>query len=111
MNLDTSSIIGVLTSTEMIALMGMMAANVLLSIFAAIKNNVFTLRHLGDFATTRVLPMFSYVVVAILAQIVSGWTAAAITVYVGLVGMYSGGILSAIKSLTGINIPRMLSEK
>jgi len=106
-----AKIIEVITGAEMIALVALMATNIILSIIAAIIKEVFSFRNLGDFVGTRVVPLIAYVIVAMLAQVVSDWTAAAITVYAGLVALYGAGIVAAIKSLTGVNIPSVFSEK
>ena len=106
------TIIEVVAGGEVIALVALMAANVILSIVAAVSQCVFTFRKIGDFVSTRVVPLIAYLVVALLAEALGGeWTAVAITVYAGLVALYSTGILAAIKSLTGLNIPSVLCEK
>jgi len=104
-------IIEVITGPEIIALVALMAVNVILSIIAAIAKGEFSFRNLGDFVGTRVIPLIAYVVVALLAQVLDDWTAAAIAVYSGLIVLYSAGIAAAIKSLTGINIPDIFTEK
>lgn len=106
-----AGLIEVITGADMIALVALMAANVLLSIIAAVTKGVFSFRNLGDFVSTRVVPLIVYIIVAVLAQIISDWTAAAIAIYAGLVALYGAGILAAVKSLTGINIPSVLSER
>jgi len=106
-----TGLIEVITGVEMIALIALMATNIILSIVAAISKGVFSFRNLGDFVGTRVIPLIAYIVVAMLAQVISDWTAAAITVYAGLVALYGAGIAAAVKSLTGVNIPNIFSEK
>lgn len=101
----------VITGVEMVALVALMGANILLSIIAAIKKGEFRFRNLADFVPNRVLPLIAYIIVALLAQVVTDWTAAAVTVYAGLVALYGAGIAAAIKSLTGVNIPDIFSEK
>ena len=104
-------IMEVITGPEIIALVSLMTVNVILSIIAAIAKGEFTFRHVGDFVGTRVLPLIAYVVVALLAEVLADWTAAAIAVYAGLVALYGAGIAAAIKALTGINIPNVFTEK
>ncbi len=104
-------IIEVITGPEIIALVALMAVNVILSVSAAIARGEFSFRNLGDFVGTRVVPLIAYVVVALLAQVISDWTAAAIAVYAGLVALYGAGIAAAIKSLTGVSIPNIFTEK
>lgn len=105
------AILGVLTGTQTVALISLMAANVILSIIAAVYKNEFELGHLGDFVPNKIWPFIAYLVVGVLAEFVDGFTAVAIAVYVGLTGLYIRGILAAIKSITGLNIPNILSEK
>jgi len=100
-----------ITGPEVIALMAMMTANVLLSIIAAISKKKFSFRNLGDFVLTRFLPLVTYVIIAVFAEVVDGWQAATIAVYAGLIAMYGAGIAAAIKSLTGVSIPNVFSEK
>lgn len=107
----TAAIMEIITGPEMIALIALMAANIALSIIAAISKGVFSFRNLGDFVSTRVVPLIAYVIVGMLAQAVGEWTAVVIAVYAGLVALYSAGILAALKSLTGLNIPDIFSEK
>ncbi len=104
-------IIDVITGAEVIALVALMATNVILSIIAALSKGVFTFRKVGDFVSTRVVPLIAYMIVAMLAQAIGEWTAVVIAVYAGLVALYSAGILAALKSLTGLNIPNIFSEK
>lgn len=104
-------IMEVVTGPEIIALVALMGVNVILSIIAAIAKGVFTFRDLGNFVGTRVVPLITYVVVALLARVVDDWTAAAIAVYAGLVALYGAGIAAAIKSLTGVSIPNIFTEK
>lgn len=106
-----TALMGILTGAETIALVALMAANVLLSIIAAIQKNVFSFRNLGDFVTTKIWPLLAYIIVAMLTQVIGEWAAVAIAVYAGLVALYSTGILAALKSLTGLNIPTILSER
>ncbi len=96
---------------EVIALVALMAANVILSIIAAIKNREFSFRNLGDFIPNRLMPMLAYLVLALLAACVPEWTAAAVAVYAGLVAMYGAGIAAAVKSITGIAIPDSFTER
>ena len=107
----SSMIMELITGPEMIALVALLAANLALSIIAAISKGAFSFRNLGDFVSTRVVPLIAYVIVAMLAQAVGEWTAVVIAVYAGLVALYSAGILTALKSLTGLNIPDIFSEK
>ena len=104
-------LIDVCTGAEVVGLLTLLVGNTLLSIFAAIKNGVFSFRNLGDFIPNRVLPFVAYLVVALLAELVEGWVAGAIAVYAGLVAMYGAGCVAAIKSLTGIDIPGIFSER
>jgi len=104
-------IMEVITGPEIIALVALMAANVILSIIAAIAKGEFNFRNLGDFVGTRVVPLIAYVVVALLAEALDDWTAAAIAVYAGLVALYGAGIAAAIKALTGVSIPNVFTEK
>lgn len=101
----------VITGPEIIALVSLMAANVALSIIAAIAKGEFSFRNLGDFVVTRVLPLITYVIVAMLASFIDSWTAVVIAVYAGLVALYGAGIIAAIKALTGVNIPKVFTEK
>jgi len=105
------AIMQVVTGPAIIALVGLMAANIALSIIAAISKGEFSFRNLGDFVLTRVLPLVTYIIVALLAEIVDGWTAAVVTVYAALVALYGAGIAAAIKALTGVNIPAIFTEK
>jgi len=109
MNMDT--ILSVITGAEVIGLVSLMTANLVLAVIAAIKSKTFSFGNLGDFVGKRMSPMITYFVVAFMANIDPQWTAAAIAVYAGLVSLYGHGVVSAIKSLTGINIPWPLSEK
>ena len=107
----SSMIIEVITGPEIIALVALMGANVILSIIAAIARGEFSFRNLGDFVGTRVVPLIAYVVVALLAEVLEDWTPAALTVYAGLVALNGAGIAAAIKSLTGVSIPSIFTEK
>lgn len=110
--METSSmIINVITGPEIIALVALMAANVILSIIAAITKGEFSFRNLGDFVGTRVVPLIAYIVVAFLAEVLDDWTPAALTIYAGLVALYGSGIAAAIKALTKVNIPDIFTEK
>lgn len=109
--MDLSLLIKAITGAEIIALGALMAANVILSIIVATIKGVFSFRNLGDFVGTRVMPLIAYVVVALLAEVDDGWTAAALAVYAGLVALYGSGIAAAIKSLTGVSIPNIFTEK
>ncbi|GAH48557.1 unnamed protein product [marine sediment metagenome] len=104
-------IMEVITGPEIIALVALMASNVILSIIAAIAKGEFSFRNLGDFVGTRVVPLIAYVVVGILAQVQQDWGPAALTVYAGLVALYGAGIAAAIKALTGVSIPNIFTEK
>jgi len=104
-------IIEVITGPEIIALVALMAANVILSIIAAIAKGEFSFRNLGDFVGTRVVPLIAYMVVALLAEAIDDWTPAALTVYAGLVALNGAGIAAAVKALTGVNIPNVFTEK
>ena len=105
------SIINAVTGPAVIALVSLLVANVILSILAALKNGTFTFRKLGDFGSTRVLPLVGYFVVAALADMVEGWDAMRIAVYAGLISLYSAGMLAALKSLTGLKLPDIITEK
>lgn len=107
----TAAIMEIITGPEMVALISLMAANILLAIIAAISKGTFSFRNLGDFIPNRVVPLIAYVIVGMLAQVVGEWTAVVIAVYAGLVALYSAGILASLKSLTGLNIPDIFSEK
>lgn len=107
----SSMLLEVISGPEVIALVSLMAANVILSIVAAIVKGEFTFRNLGDFVGTRVAPLIAYIVMALLAEVLDDWTAAAVAVYAGLVALYGAGIAAAIKSLTGVNIPKVFTEK
>lgn len=107
----TMALMNAVTGPEVVALVVLMAANVVLSILAAVKNGVFTFRRVGDFVKTRILPLAAYIILNIMAQFVEGWMVGAGLVYAGLVAMYGAGILAAVKSLTGVSIPRILTEK
>lgn len=109
--MELNFLLEAISGPEVVALAALMVANVLLSIIAAISKNVFSFRNLGDFVHTRLWPFIGYLVVAALGEFVDGWTAAVIAVYIGLVAMYGSGIAAAIKSLTGIQIPNIFSEK
>lgn len=104
-------ILEAITGAEVIALTALMAVNILLSIIAAITKGEFSFRNLGDFVGTRVMPLLAYMVVALLAEVLDDWTPAAVAVYAGLIVLYSAGIAAAIKSLTGISIPNIFTEK
>ena len=107
----SSMIMEVITGPAIIALMALMAVNVILSIVAAIAKGEFSFRNLGDFVGTRVVPLIAYVVVALLAEVLDDWTAAAIAVYAGLVALYGAGIAAAVKALTGVSIPDVFTKK
>jgi hypothetical protein len=100
-----NEIIEVLKSAEMIAVVSVMGANVILAIAASFRTGTFELGRLGDFIIQRVLPAMVYIVVAVLAKLVDGYTAVSLAVFAGLMAMYGRGILTAIKDLTGIEIP------
>jgi hypothetical protein len=101
----------VLCSPQTISLVSLMAANVLLAIIAALKDNTFSFRNLGDFVPNRFLPLVVYIVIAFLSRISNEWVAVVVTVYAGLVAMYSAAILAAVKSITGIEIPNVITDK
>lgn len=105
------NIIEAVTGPEVIALLALLAANWVLSIVAALAKGVFTFARVADFITTRLLPLVAYLVVAALADFVSGWEAVVVATYAGLVALYSTGILRALKSLTGLKLPAIISEK
>ncbi len=107
----TAMIIELVTGPEVIALVALMAANVILSVVAAIKNHEFSFRNLGDFIPNRLMPLLAYLVLAALARYVPAWAAAAVTVYAGLIAMYGAGIAAAVKSITGIDIPDSFTER
>ena len=104
-------IIEVIAGPEIIALVALMAVNVILSIIAAIAKGEFSFRNLGDFVGTRVVPLIAYLVVALLAEVLGDWAPVALAVYAGLVALYGAGIAAAIRSLTGVNIPSIFAEK
>lgn len=104
-------ILSSLLGADTIALVALIAANLALSIVAAIFNKVFTFRKLGDFVNTRILPFVVYLVIAGMAQVIPEAIVAQIALYAGLIAMYVAAILAAIKSITGLNIPSFLSEK
>ena len=104
-------LIEAITGPEVVVLVSLMAANVALSIIASMAKGVFNFPDLGKFVGTRVWPFIAYVVVAMLATAVSEWTAAAVAVFAGLVALYGSGINKAIKSLTGVSIPNIFTEK
>lgn len=106
-----NAIVAAISGPEIIALLALIAANLILSIVAALAKGVFTFRKLADFIPTRVMPLFGYLVVAALADIVDGWDAVAIAIYAGLAALYTAGILAGLKSLTGLKIPDVISEK
>ena len=99
-----------LTGPAMIALVALLAANLCLSVVAAIAKRVFTFRKLSDFVPRRVLPLVGYIIVAALAEVVDGWNAVAIATYAGLVALYATGILAALRSL-GLKLPDVVTEK
>ena len=98
---------------ELIALIALMVGNVLLSITAALAKRSFSFRSLGKVVPNRMLPLVGYLIVKELTEVVDepNLLPVAITYYAGLVTLYVTGILSAIKSLTGLKIPDILSEK
>lgn len=101
----------VICGAQTIALVSLMAADVILAIIAAIKTGKFTFRSLGDFVPNRVLPLLAYIVIGSLAKLTDGWAPVAVSVYVGLVAMYSTAILTAVREITGVDIPDMLVKK
>ena len=105
------SIISSLTGADVVGLVSLMAANIILSIAAAIKNGVFAFGNLGDFVPKRVLPLIAYLILAVLATSTDGYIVAKIAVYAGLVSMYGAGIARAVESLTGIKIPNIFAKK
>ena len=106
-----NSIISAITGGPVIALLVLLAANLVLSLIAAIQKGTFNLAKLSDFIPKRLWPFLAYVVVALLAQAVAEFAAVAVVVYVGLVSLYVKGILAAVKSITGLAIPDVISEK
>ena len=104
-------IIAVLTGSQTIALISLLGANFLLALIAAIKDGSFNLAKLSDFIPRRIAPFLVYVVVAVLAEIITDFAAMAITVYVALAALYVKGVIAAIKSITGLPIPDNISEK
>ena len=96
---------------EVIGLIGLMMANVILSITASLYHKEFAFRNLGDFVLKRALPLVTYIALATISKFSAGWDVGAIAVYVGLVAMYGSGIAAAVKSLTGISIPNIFSER
>lgn len=105
------AIINALTGGDVIGLVALMAANIILSIVAAIKKGVFSFRNLGDFVPKRLMPFIAYLVIAALASVSDQYVAAQVAVYAVLVALYGAGIAAAVKSLTGISIPNIFSEK
>ena len=105
------TVIEVLKSNQVVALVAMLGANLILALVAAIQQKVFNLSKLSDFIPKRVAPFLAYIVVAMLAEVVVDFVALAITVYIALAGLYVKGIISAIKSITGLSIPDSISEK
>lgn len=94
-----------------IGLLVLMAGNVILSVVAAIAKNTFEFSHLGDFVGTRLWPFIGYLITAILATMVDEMIALAAATGAAIFAVYMRGILAAIKSLTGANIPDVLTEK
>ncbi|MBA7650298.1 hypothetical protein ES703_58101 [subsurface metagenome] len=101
----------IMTGPLMISLVALMAANILLSVMVAIYKGEFSFRKFPDFVPKRIGPLAIYVIVAVLAKIVGEWQGIAILIYAALISLYTTGIIAAIKSLTGWNIPNPLSEK
>jgi len=104
-------IIEAISGPEVIALVALMVANIVLALLAALKNGVFRLGNLADFIPKRLMPFFAYLIVVALAEFVKDYGAIAVVVYAGLVGLYSKGILAALKSLTGIQLPDIITKK
>lgn len=104
-------IMEVVTGATTVGLVALMAGNVILSVIAAIAKKEFSFVNVGDFVLSRVLPLIAYIVVAILGTISGEMQALAVASYAGLVALYGTGIVRAIKSLTGVNIPNVFSEK
>lgn len=100
-----------LWNAQVIASLALLGADVILSIIAAVKDGSFSFRNLGDFVKERVFPLLGYLVVAALTAVIPEWNALAIAVYAGVVVMYSTAIIRAIKDLTGVEIPKVLTEK
>ena len=89
----------------------LMAGNLILSIVAALKNGIFEIGHLGDFINTKFWPWVGYVLAAMLAVFDERLLAVAVATATGLTAIYLRGILAAFRSLTGIKIPDILTEK
>lgn len=103
-------IMAVITGSQMFALFALMIINVILSIAVAIAKGEFSFDELPKFIPNRVWPLIAYVMVALLAAFSSEWAPIAIAVYAGLVVLYTKGILAAVKSITGLQIPDILIE-
>ena len=104
-------ILEVITGPDVIALVGLMAGNIVLSIAAALVKGVFTFRKVGDFVKTRIGPLVAYLVVAIFADFAPFWAPIAIGAEAALFLMYAAGVLAALKSLGFKNLPDILTEK
>jgi hypothetical protein len=105
------SIIEAVTGTDVTVLVALLAANLVLSVLASLVKGTFTLRKVADFIPNRLVPLVGYLVIASLADLVGGWAAVAAATYAGLVALYSAGILAAIKSITGMKLPDVITEK
>lgn len=103
-------ILNAVSGPEVIALVALLAANLILSILAALQKGTFSFRNLADFVPNRVVPLIAYFVVAALADFAGGYQAVAVAVYAGLVALYSTGVLKALKSM-GLKLPDVTTEK
>jgi hypothetical protein len=112
MNTINNIIMEVLNSAQTGALVALVAADVILSIIAALKTHTFTFRNVGDFVLQRVGPAVVYIVVAVMSTIAGGqWPALAVTVYAGLMAAFTSATLKAISTITGIPMPAFLINK
>ena len=105
------ALIDVVTGGQMVGLVALLVANMVLSIAAAIKNSMFMWGEFGNFVTTRIWPLIAWIVVAGLLGSTGEWAGIANLVYVGIIAIYTRGILAGLKSLTGLPIPDVISEK
>lgn len=105
-----NQLVAVLTGNEVIALMGLGVGNVVLSMIVALVKGVFTFDEFPRFILTRVAPLIAYIFVAVFAAFSFEWEPVRIAVLVGLIALYTKGILAAVRSLTGLPIPDILTE-